>query len=51
MQSTFGVINLALVHGQPKVMNLKELLQHFIDHRHEIIVRRTQFDLDAAEAR
>jgi len=51
MQSTFGVINLALVHGQPKVMNLKELLQHFIDHRHEIIVRRTQFDLDAASAR
>ncbi|HEX9166368.1 MAG TPA: DNA gyrase subunit A [Gemmatimonadales bacterium] len=51
MQSTFGVINLALVHGQPKVMNLKELLQHFIDHRHEIIVKRTQFDLDAALAR
>jgi DNA gyrase subunit A len=51
MQSTFGVINLALVHGQPKVMNLKELLQHFIDHRHDIIVRRTQFDLDAALAR
>ena len=51
MQSTFGVINLALVHGQPKVMNLKELLQHFIEHRHEIIVRRTQFDLDAALAR
>jgi DNA gyrase subunit A len=51
MQSTFGVINLALVHGQPKVMNLKELLQHFLDHRHEIIVRRTQFDLDAALAR
>jgi DNA gyrase subunit A len=51
MQSTFGVINLALVHGQPKVMALKELLQHFIDHRHEIIVRRTKFDLEAAEAR
>ena len=51
MQSTFGVINLALVHGQPKVMGLKELLQHFIEHRHEIIVRRTKFDLDAAEAR
>ena len=51
MQSTFGVINLALVKGQPKVMNLKELLQHFVDHRHEIIVRRTQFDLDQALAR
>ncbi|MBL8984911.1 MAG: DNA gyrase subunit A [Gemmatimonadetes bacterium] len=51
MQSTFGVINLALVKGQPKVMNLKELLQHFIEHRHEIIVRRTQYDLDQAQAR
>ena len=51
MQSTFGVINLALVKGQPRVMNLKELLQHFIAHRHEIIIRRTQFDLDQAAAR
>ena len=51
MQSTFGVIMLALVKGAPKVMNLKELLEHFIEHRHEIIVRRTQFDLDAAQAR
>jgi DNA gyrase subunit A len=51
MQSTFGVINLALVNGQPKVMPLKELLEHFITHRHDIIVKRTQFDLKAAEAR
>ena len=51
MQSTFGVINLALVKGAPQVMNLKQLIEHFITHRHEIIVRRTQFDLDAAEAR
>ena len=51
MQSTFGVINLALVKGQPKVMPLKELLEHFIEHRHQIIIRRTQFDLTAAEAR
>ena len=51
MQSTFGVINLALVGGQPRVMNLKEMLQHYISHRHEIIVRRTQFDLDQAKAR
>jgi DNA gyrase subunit A len=51
MQSTFGVISLALVKGQPKVMDLKELLQHFIDHRHTIITRRTQFDLDQAQAR
>ena len=51
MQSTFGVIMLALDKGAPKVMNLKELLEHYIEHRHEIIVRRTQFDLDAAQAR
>ncbi len=51
MQSTFGVINLALVNGVPRVMPLKEMLEHFIAHRHEIIVRRTQFDLDAAQAR
>ena len=54
MQSTFGVINLALVPdvntGQlvPKVMPLKELLEHYITHRHEVVVRRTQFDLDKA---
>ncbi|HEU4828359.1 MAG TPA: DNA gyrase subunit A [Gemmatimonadales bacterium] len=51
MQSTFGVIMLALVNGAPKVMPLKELLERYIAHRHEIIVRRTQFDLEAAEAR
>src|SRR6478735_2670180 len=51
MQTTFGVIMLALTNGAPKVMNLKELLQHFIDHRHNVIIRRTQFDLDAAQAR
>jgi DNA gyrase subunit A len=51
MQTTFGVIMLALANGAPKVMNLKELIQHFIEHRHKVIVRRTQFDLDAAQAR
>ncbi len=51
MQSTFGVIMLALDRGAPKVMNLKQLLERFIEHRHEIVVRRTQFDLDAAQAR
>jgi len=51
MQATFGVIMLALVHGAPKVMNLKELLEHYIEHRHAVVVRRTQFDLDAAQAR
>jgi DNA gyrase subunit A len=51
MQSTFGVIMLALDHGAPKIMNLKQLLDRFVEHRHEIIVRRTQFDLEAAQAR
>lgn len=51
MQVTFGVIMLALVDGQPRTLNLKEVLQPYIDHRHEVITRRTQFDLDQAEAR
>jgi len=51
MQSTFGVIMLALDHGAPKVMGLKDILTRFVEHRHEVITRRTQFDLDAAQAR
>ncbi len=51
MQSTFGIINLALVKGRPKVMALKELIRHFVDHRVEVIIRRTLYDLDQAEAR
>ncbi len=51
MQSTFGAIMLALVDGVPKVMNLREILQHFVDHRHEVITSRTQYDLDQAQAR
>ncbi|MDP3775380.1 MAG: DNA gyrase subunit A [Gemmatimonadales bacterium] len=51
MQTTFGAIMLALAHGQPRVMNLKELIAHFVEHRHEVITRRTQYDLDQAESR
>ncbi|TYP93726.1 DNA gyrase subunit A [Fodinibius salinus] len=51
MQKTFGVINLALVQGRPKVMPLKELIHHYVEHRIEIIIRRTLYDLDQAEAR
>lgn len=51
MQTTFGIIMLALVKGQPRVLNLKEMLQHFVNHRHEIVVRRTRFDLEEAEKR
>ena len=51
MQTTFGIINLALVQGRPKVMHLKELIHHYVEHRIEIIIRRTIYDLEAAEAR
>jgi DNA gyrase subunit A len=51
MQTTFGAIMLALADGVPKVMNLRELLQRFIDHRHQVITRQTQFDLRKAEER
>ena len=51
MQDTFGVIMLALVNGRPKVMNLKEILTHYIRHQEEVITRRTQFDLRRAQAR
>jgi DNA gyrase subunit A len=51
MQTTFGIINLALVQGRPKVMHLKELIHHYVEHRIEIIIRHTIYDLEAAEAR
>ncbi|HET7790960.1 MAG TPA: DNA gyrase subunit A [Gemmatimonadales bacterium] len=51
MQTTFGAIMLALVDGAPKEMNLKELLQHFIEHRHTVITRRTEFELKRAQDR
>ncbi|MDP2530633.1 MAG: DNA gyrase subunit A [Candidatus Palauibacterales bacterium] len=51
MQSTFGVIMLALTDGVPKVMSLKEMLQHFIDHRHQVVVLRSEYDLRNAKAR
>lgn len=51
MQETFGVINLALVNGEPKVMSLKEMLQHYIDFQAEVIRRRTEFDLRKAKER
>ena len=51
MQTTFGVIMLALVHGAPKVLTLKETMHHFINHRMDVLVRRTKYELDAAERR
>lgn len=50
MQVTFGIILLAIVHGQPQTLNLKELIQHFINHRKEVVIRRSQFELGKAEA-
>lgn len=51
LQSSFGVNNLALVAGKPKCLNLKELIHHFIEHRVEVVTRRTKFDLRKAEER
>ena len=51
LQTTYGVMMLAIVNGRPETLNLKQMLQHYIDHRHEMIVRRTQYDLERAEAR
>ena len=51
MQSSFGIINLAIVDGQPKVFKLKEMLTHFIDHRRDVVTRRSLYLLDQAESR
>ena len=51
LQDTFGIILLALVGGVPKIMPLKTILNHFVDFRHDVVVRRTQFELKEAEAR
>jgi DNA gyrase subunit A len=51
MQSTFGVIMLALVNNQPRILNLRKLLSNFIQHRREVVVRRTKYDLKKAEER
>lgn len=51
MQVTFGVIMLALVNGAPKVLTLQETMQHFLDHRMDVLIRRTKYELEAAEKR
>ena len=51
LQTTFGVINLALVGGTPKLLTLREMLQHYIDHQVDVVTRRTRFDLKKAQAR
>ena len=51
MQDTFGIIMLALVDGEPKILTLRECLDHYTEHRRKVVLRRTKFDLDKAEAR
>lgn len=51
LQSSFSVNNIALVKGRPQVLNLKDLIKYFVEHRHEVVVRRTQYDLAEAEKR
>lgn len=51
LQSSFAVNNIALVNGRPVLLNLKDLIKHFVDHRHDVVVRRTRYDLRKAEER
>lgn len=51
LQSSFGVNNVALVKGRPYTLNLKDLIRHYVDHRHEVVTRRTQYELNEAEKR
>ncbi len=51
LQSSFGVNNIALVKGRPQTLNLRDLIRHFVDHRHEVVTRRTQYELEEAERR
>ena len=51
LQSSFAVNNIALVHGRPRLLNLKELIQYFVEHREEVVTRRTQFEMAEAEKR
>ncbi len=51
LQTAFSVNNVALVHGRPRLLNLKDLIKYFIEHRHEVVIRRTQYDLRKAKER
>ena len=51
LQTSFGVNNIALVHGRPKMLNLKDLIKYFVEHRHDVVIRRTQYDLRKAQER
>lgn len=49
LQTSFNVNNIALVHGRPRMLNLKQIIRYFVEHRHDVVVRRTQFDLEESE--
>src|SRR5580698_9366597 len=51
LQTSFSVNNIALVHGRPMLLNLKDLIHHFVEHRHEVVIRRTKFELSKAQKR
>ncbi|MDE5606025.1 MAG: DNA gyrase subunit A, partial [Bacteroidales bacterium] len=51
LQSSFSVNNIALVHGRPRLLNLRDLIHYYVEHRHDVVIRRTRFDLAAAEKR
>ncbi|MEG2151355.1 MAG: DNA gyrase subunit A, partial [Bacteroidaceae bacterium] len=51
LQTSFGVNNIALVHGRPKTLNLRDLIMYFVEHRHDVVIRRTQYDLRKAQER
>src|SRR6202012_4902873 len=51
LQTSFSINNIALVHGRPMLLNLKDMIHHFVEHRHEVVVRRTKFEISGAEKR
>ena len=51
LQTSFSINNIALVHGRPMMLNLKDMIHHFVEHRHEVVIRRTQYELEQAEKR
>ena len=51
LQTSFAVNNIALVNGRPMLLNLRDMIKHFVEHRHDVVVRRTRFDLKKAQER
>src|SRR5690606_41870355 len=51
LQTSFSVNNIALVHGRPEQLNVKDIIHHFVEHRHEVVIRRTEYELKKAKER